>query len=54
MDGKELSTQNAGAEFKDITWKATNCEYHSKSYYCQPEYSLEQIELVCKDKDAWG
>merc|ERR1711920_594594 len=19
-----------------------------------PEYSLEQIELVCKDKDAWG
>merc|ERR1712032_628870 len=20
----------------------------------KPEYSLEQIELVCKDKDAWG
>merc|ERR1712059_74905 len=20
----------------------------------KPEYSLEQIELVCKDRDAWG
>merc|ERR1719245_2850016 len=29
-------------------------EIRQKVQEWKPEYSLEQIELVCKDKDAWG
>jgi len=29
-------------------------EIRQKVHEWKPEYSLEQIELVCKDKDAWG
>jgi hypothetical protein len=36
------------------TAETTIGEIRGKVQEWKPEYSLEQIELVCKDKDAWG
>merc|ERR1712150_204155 len=37
-----------------VTAETTIGEIRQKVQEWKPEYSLEQIELVCKDKDAWG
>merc|ERR1711924_358287 len=37
-----------------VTAETTIGEFRQKVQEWKPEYSLEQIELVCKDKDAWG
>ncbi|CAK9048253.1 Hypothetical protein SCF082_LOCUS26899 [Durusdinium trenchii] len=37
-----------------VTAETTVGEIRQKVQEWKPEYSLEQIELVCKDKDAWG
>merc|ERR1712107_944115 len=37
-----------------VTAETTIGEIRQKVQEGKPEYSLEQIELVCKDKDAWG
>ena len=37
-----------------VTAETTIGEIRQKVHEWKPEYSLEQIELVCKDKDAWG
>ena len=37
-----------------VTAETTIGEIQQKVQEWKPEYSLEQIELVCKDKDAWG
>eukprot|EP00434_Breviolum_minutum_P005477 symbB.v1.2.004828.t1/scaffold279.1/size242841/13 len=37
-----------------VTAETTLGEIRQKVQEWKPEYSLEQIELVCKDKDAWG
>merc|ERR1712216_713867 len=36
------------------TAETTIGEIRQKVQEWKPEYSLEQIELICKDKDAWG
>merc|ERR1711974_518732 len=37
-----------------VTAETSIGEIRQKVQEWKPEYSLEQIELVCKDKDAWG
>jgi len=37
-----------------VTAETTVGEIRQKVQEWKPEYSLDQIELVCKDKDAWG